>query len=319
MIRLAISPSLFLRSLAPQTCHTSLTHTCISLRTQVHYIDIREARARTCLLLALTFDPRLVQGVALLPPHLSSLAKRMPPPSPASPSAARGDPQAAAASELQHHRWYTINTLSQPPADSGMWQLPPGYLARVLLPRGMTRRPASSSFRQPSPTSSRGRDAQAIASPPPARSPSSRAVMSARSPSPQRLPVSRQSPSRPGTGGMARGGSSPQNFQAPYSPSRSSAMRSPSRMGSPLRASVSSPQGGRPTSSPQRLHSSGRERGVLSPPPIHPQQQGGAQVAYISHSRESSAPPSPSKKVIPTYADFLFPDCPSNPCPCPFL
>lgn len=38
-------------------------------------MDIMEARSRACLLLALTFDPKFRQGVALIPPHLSSLAR----------------------------------------------------------------------------------------------------------------------------------------------------------------------------------------------------------------------------------------------------
>ena len=275
----------------------------LSLAFQVLYIDIREARARTCLLLALTFDPRLVQGVAMLPPHLSSLAKRMPPRSPASPSAARGDPETAAASELNMHRWFTINTLNQPPVDSGAWQLPPGY--RVLYPRGAVRRPASTSSqhaRHQSPTSSRGglvTSASSQGSHSAARSPSSRAVMSARSPSPpiRRLSARSSPASRPGTTGPSIGGGagsrrsgSPQNFQLP------GALRSPSRMGSPSRLSgPASP--GRPASSPsfQRPVSSGF-RNADSPPPMRPMQQGGAQVAYISHSRDSSAPPSPSKK-----------------------
>eukprot|EP00955_Chlamydomonas_euryale_P042782 352421-Chlamydomonas_euryale.AAC.63 len=78
---------------------------------QVSFRDVMEARARTCLLLALTWDPKLGGGALLTPPHLSMLGRKMPEsPRPAS----RGG-----APELTAQRWASTKSGMVGGADDG--------------------------------------------------------------------------------------------------------------------------------------------------------------------------------------------------------
>ena len=83
---------------------------CLPLRTpvtecalRVSFVDIAEARSRACLLLALTFDPKLKRGSSLVPPHLSSVSRRMPSSPPHSSVTSGG-------AEMAMHRWSTMES-----------------------------------------------------------------------------------------------------------------------------------------------------------------------------------------------------------------
>ncbi|KAF5827689.1 hypothetical protein DUNSADRAFT_245 [Dunaliella salina] len=114
---------------------------------QVSFASVLEARARACLLLALTYDPRLSQGAMLKPLHATHIAQRLELPS------SRASTPFGTGGSLTMHRWSSVHSQLasrlQSPGLDAEWVH--SQIGSLPASRGSTMRPLTGTSPQGSP------------------------------------------------------------------------------------------------------------------------------------------------------------------------